>query len=92
MELGTKAETLDGLMGQLSEAKVLPLLYFTASDYAQKRKDYWKIIWERWIRDGGSVIVRSSARNEDTREASQAGKFESVANIFTESDFYNAVE
>ncbi|MFW5650256.1 MAG: PEP/pyruvate-binding domain-containing protein [Acetivibrio ethanolgignens] len=92
MELGTKAETLDGLMGQLSEAKVLPLLYFTVSDYAQKRKDYWKIIWERWIRDGGSVIVRSSARNEDTREASQAGKFESVANIFTESDFYNAVE
>lgn len=89
LKLGTKAETLRVLQGKLQSAKILPQICFTAGDWEQGKTDYWEKIRTLW--KGEAVIVRSSALNEDTKEASQAGKFESMGNVDSREKFEDAV-
>ena len=87
---GTKAETLKMLYGKLEHAKILPQYTFTVED--------WKVYREKVIHDfltldwKEEVIVRSSSLAEDTSENSQAGKYESVANVSGEAEFQAAAE
>lgn len=90
IELGTKAETLMGLYGKLAFAEVLPVVYFTVRQWEEDKEGIW-INVARHLSDG-SLIVRSSALNEDTAESSQAGKFDSVGNVLGKENFYKAVE
>ena len=88
--LGTKAETLEKMYGKLNTAKVLPQFTFTAAEWRQQRG----VIVQRlsklnWSAD---VIVRSSCKNEDTSDASMAGKFESVPDVCGADAFQNAVD
>lgn len=89
-KLGTKAETLKLLYGQLESAKVLPQYLFTAGDWKKHRdaivSEIYGLAWKN------KIIVRSSALNEDTSSSSQAGKYESVGNILNEKEFAEAVE
>lgn len=90
LELGTKAETLDTLYEQLKYAQVLPQFVFTVEEWNGKKKDiiqmFAQIEWNK------SVIVRSSSLSEDTGVSSQAGKYESIANVKGESEFKRAVD
>lgn len=87
--LGTKAETLKRMYGKLNTAKVLPQYTFTVAKWRQQQAEvvckYLELEWN------ASVIVRSSSRNEDTQDASMAGKFESVSNVCGADAFQNAV-
>ena len=78
-KLGTKAETLKLLYGQLEGAKVLPQYSFTAAEWKKHRDTIVSEIYCLPWKD--KLIVRSSALNEDTSFGSQAGKYESVGNI-----------
>ncbi len=88
--LGTKAETLHQLYGKLKHAEVLPQHTFTVKEWKNdsekiKRK-YLTLDWNN------KVIVRSSSLAEDTDRNSQAGKYESIANVCGEKEFRKAVE
>ena len=77
--LGTKAETLEIMYGKLNTAKVLPQFTFTVSEWEQRKEEILYQFSElKW---NANVIVRSSCQNEDTQDASMAGKFESVADV-----------
>lgn len=89
-KLGTKAETLKLLYGQLEGAKVLPQYAFIAADWKKHRDAIVSEIYCLPWKD--KLIVRSSALNEDTSSGSQAGKYESVGNISNETEFAVAVE
>lgn len=90
--LGTKAETLDRLYGRLEHAKILPQFSFTVGDWRDGDPDlFWEQCQER-LGAGTIFIVRSSALSEDTTDSSQAGRFESVANVQDEQGFTAAVE
>lgn len=89
VKLGTKAETLERLHGKLPSAEVLPLVYFTTRQWEEEKEDIWINVSQNL--PGGGFIVRSSALNEDTADASQAGKFESVGHISGKENFFNAV-
>lgn len=88
--LGTKAETLKKIYGHIKTAKVLPQFIFTVRDWQDRREDivseFLKLSWNI------SVIVRSSALNEDTQIQSQAGKYESISNVSGINEFRAAVE
>lgn len=87
--LGTKAETLQLLYQQLKYAKVLPQYTFTVKEW---KNDSEKIKNEFLTLDwNNKVIVRSSSLAEDTSNNSQAGKYESIANVFGEKNFLEAV-
>ncbi len=87
--LGTKAETLQHLYGKLKYAKVLPQYTFTVrewkSDFEKVKSDFLTLEWKN------KVIVRSSSLAEDTAQNSQAGKYESVADISGIAEFHKAV-
>lgn len=87
--LGTKAETLHTLYGNLTHAAVLPQYSFTVCEWREHRDKvlcgYEELAWKE------AVIVRSSALNEDTKESSCAGKFESVLNVRGREPFIKAV-
>lgn len=89
-KLGTKAETLKTLYGNIVHASVLPQFMFTVSEWQNQRDmilyGYEELEWNH------NVIVRSSALNEDTKESSCAGKFESVLNVSGREAFLYAVD
>jgi glutamine kinase len=85
--LGTKAETLQRLRPVLSKSYVLPLASFTVADW-RKAPD----AVSRMLRQlGPTLIVRSSARSEDSADGSRAGAFLSVADV-TAATLGDAVE
>ncbi len=90
IRLGTKAETLDRIYGKLNTAKILPQFTFTVSEWKQEKdaivRRFSELEWN------ANVIVRSSCQNEDTPDASMAGKFESVADVRGMQAFETAVE
>lgn len=87
---GTKADTLKLLFGKLEYARVLPQYTFTAgewkSDPRKVKSGFSELDWKE------RVIVRSSSLAEDTSENSQAGKYESIADVSGEEEFIQAVE
>lgn len=89
ISLGTKAETLKQLYQKLKIAKILPQFIFTVREWQVQRDEllerFKEIEWNK------SVIVRSSAINEDTSSSSCAGKYESIANVCGIEAFYEAV-
>lgn len=92
IKLGTKAETLGRLSGKLASAKILPQYTFTVRDWENGVPNHF---WEQCLQvlgTGTVFIVRSSALNEDTSDNSQAGKYESIANVQNEQEFVKAVD
>ncbi len=88
--LGTKAETLQRLYQKLECATVLPQYTFTVEEWEREPEQIKsKLLSLDWSE---TVIVRSSSLAEDTSTNSQAGKYESIANISGEEEFQRAVE
>lgn len=91
IKFGTKAETLRNLQSNLNNAKILPQVCFTVTEWKSGRQE---IFWERCLEElNGAVvfIIRSSAINEDTSESSQAGKFDSIGYVQNRQEFEKAV-
>lgn len=88
--LGTKAETLQRLYQKLEYATVLPQYTFTVKEWEsepeQVKSKFLSLDWHE------KVIVRSSSLAEDTSSNSQAGKYESIANVSGLEEFQSAVE
>lgn len=87
--LGTKAETLNRLYGQLQNAKVLPQFCFTVEEWEKSKlqilEAFQKLEWST------QVVVRSSSLSEDTAAESGAGKYESVLGVSGVGEFEAAV-
>lgn len=79
IRFGTKAETLHNIQRKLINAIVLPEIHFEVKEWSHDPDRCYQQCIETW--DDIRVIVRSSAINEDTQEESQAGRFESIANV-----------
>jgi phosphohistidine swiveling domain-containing protein/DNA-binding transcriptional MerR regulator len=75
----TKAKTLSDLRGTLSSAKILPLCSFTISEWNQSPQNHLKNIKKSL--GNGPWIVRSSCKNEDQSEHSNAGAYASIQNV-----------
>lgn len=89
-KLGTKAETLRLLYQKLKYAEVLPQYMFTVGEWDADSENivngFLALDWNT------NVIVRSSSLAEDTGNASQAGKYMSIANVSGASEFRKAVD
>lgn len=86
--LGTKATTLINLSSCLQYGKILPLWTLSKADFIESQKQNNETFahlcseLEAYRQAyGGNFIVRSSASTEDRQEGSNAGAFESVANV-----------
>ncbi len=77
---GTKSETLNNLRPWLTCSQVLPLVFF---DVGQWLKAPDTCLAQVATLNVASVIVRSSARNEDGAQNSMAGAFVSCLNVVT---------
>jgi phosphoenolpyruvate synthase/pyruvate phosphate dikinase len=75
----TKASSLKSLYGKLNSCDVLPLIYFTVKDYSINKKSIILNIKKKF--KGSKLIVRSSAKDEDSIYKSNAGKYLSLKNI-----------
>lgn len=80
VEFTTKAETLRALEGRLNTAVVLPQVCLTAGAARRDGALAWTLLCRAGL-SSGPLIVRSSAKNEDTAACSNAGRFLSIANV-----------
>ncbi|MCX9103496.1 PEP/pyruvate-binding domain-containing protein [Aeromonas veronii] len=76
---GTKAETLSNLRPIMRLAKVLPIFYFNVGQWITEK--YWVLNSISQMGDYDSLIIRSSAQNEDGFQHSMAGAFTSLLNV-----------
>ena len=76
----TKAETLEALAPRLRSASVLPQARFSVAEWrADQAAVLARIAGTPW--GAGTLIVRSSARDEDGAGGSQAGRYDSVLGV-----------
>lgn len=86
MDFKSKADTLRQLTGKLKTARVLPQVCFPAGEAERCIS-----LVEKSGLLGERLIVRSSAKNEDTAQNSNAGKFLSVADVRGQEEITCAV-
>ncbi|MGA2216164.1 MAG: adenylyl-sulfate kinase [Bryobacteraceae bacterium] len=80
VQFGTKAETLDRLAPLLRSAAILPQVRFSVGEWRGDPHGVLKrVAAAPWASE--TLIVRSSAKSEDSSSESQAGKFTSVAGV-----------
>ena len=91
VEFGTKAETLERLAPLLRSAVILPQVRFSVLDWhADHALVLRQIAAAPWGSD--ALIVRSSAKSEDSSSESKAGQFTSVAGVQGVTALSSAVE
>jgi len=79
-KFGTKSETLEKLRSKISTGIILESLIFSVQEWNSAKDIILSSIVDKF-RSTDSVVVRSSALNEDSEETSMAGNYESVLNI-----------
>ncbi len=88
---GTKAETLAQLSGRLRDGVVLPLDYFTVSEWRSDQDAVLdRLQAHDWAR--GALIVRSSSLDEDTATMSNAGHYLSRLHVSGAQELKLAIE
>ena len=86
----TKADTLRQLSGLLKTGEVLPQVCLSAGEAREALGRIFPLLQASGMGET-PVIVRSSARNEDTAECSNAGKFLSIPDVSGEEAVLRAV-
>jgi adenylylsulfate kinase-like enzyme/phosphohistidine swiveling domain-containing protein len=77
---GTKSETLERLAPLLGSAVILPQVRFSVAEWQADRQGVLdRISASDWASE--ALIVRSSAKSEDSSTESKAGKFTSVSGV-----------
>ena len=81
------------LQKQITKSKIEQMFYFTVHDWNQNRTAILNDI-KKIFNDSKHVIVRSSAKGEDSSEKSYAGTYESILNVSPQSSdsLQNAVK
>lgn len=79
--LGTKADTLLRLKSVLTSARIQDVVAFSVADWKANRTQVLKTVRAQFSGNASKLIVRSSARSEDTFNSSNAGVYESVLNV-----------
>lgn len=83
LSFSTKAGTLAQLKDRLSTARIVPLTAFTVAQWQNEREKCLSRVTSGL--DNDKWIVRSSCKNEDQANGSQAGAFLSLQNIRVDS-------
>lgn len=89
--IGTKAETLAWLTPLLRTGRILPLCFFSVAEWATSRPHILDRIADTPFGDA-AMIVRSSARGEDTTQESQAGRFLSELHVRGRDELSAAID
>lgn len=76
---GTKSKTLDRLRAQLKGGKILDQVRFSVTEWLRDRENVLDRIQQAFA--DATLIVRSSASNEDSWEASNAGRYSSRLDV-----------
>ena len=85
----SKANVLEYLQPKLKLSKIEKLYFFEINDF---EKDQNQIINKIMDFFNSKIIIRSSALGEDSFESSEAGNYESIQNVSTEStEIKNAI-
>jgi phosphohistidine swiveling domain-containing protein len=80
VQFGTKAETLERLAPLLRSAAILPQVRFSVAEWRRDQQGVLdRVLAPPW--GSGALIVRSSAKGEDSSSDSKAGKYVSVAGV-----------
>lgn len=89
----SKANVLQLLQKQITTSKIEQMYYFTVLDWNKNPTFILKNI-KKFFKDSKNVIVRSSAKGEDSPDKSYAGAYESMLNISPQSNnsLKNAIE
>lgn len=88
--LGTKAQTLDRLRGAITTATIQDQVAFTVAQWRADPAPWTARVVERF--GSARLVVRSSARGEDSFTASNAGGYDSVLGVDAERGLADAVE
>lgn len=91
LQFTTKADTLRTLSDVLTTAQVLPQVCLSVDEVRKAPEQVLRLLDEAGL-SGQKLIVRSSARNEDTAESSNAGKFLSIGDVEGEDALLRAAE
>lgn len=91
LEFTTKADTLRALSEVLTAARVLPQVRLTAGEAGSSPERVLQLLDEAGMASQ-KLIVRSSAKNEDTAECSNAGKFLSIGGVEGKEAVLHAVK
>jgi len=75
----SKADVLKFLQKKLKKSKIEMIFDFTVSDWSKKEEKILQDI--ETVFDSNNLIVRSSAIGEDSLEKSQAGNYQSILNV-----------
>ena len=87
----TKAESLEALASVLRNARILPQVRFSVGEWRSDAESVLTAIMaEPWA--SHPVIVRSSARNEDSAKNSNAGRYHSVLGATGSAAVSEAIE
>jgi len=78
----SKAETLKFLKKRVKKSKIEDIFNFTVRDWGENKKSLLKNISKVFK---SQIIVRSSAKGEDSHEKSEAGSYESILNVNPQS-------
>jgi len=88
--LGTKAESLERLRGLITQSKIEEQVHFSVADWRSNRRP---LLSEVKVKFGSEpLIVRSSARSEDSFTHSNAGAYTSLLNVDPINELENAIE
>jgi phosphohistidine swiveling domain-containing protein len=79
--LGSKASTLARLQKRLDRSRILPLAYFTRHQWRAERDEVLERLTRKFSQQR-SLIVRSSATDEDGFQRANAGRYHSELDVF----------
>jgi len=80
----SKADTLTFLRNKITKGKVEKIFVFTAQNWKTDKSQILEKIKEKFYPN--KVIVRSSARGEDSVHSTEAGKYKSIQKISTQNE------
>ena len=88
--LGTKAETLERLCGMIRNAVIQEQVSFTVSEWRERREPLLQRVRERF--GESRLVVRSSARSEDSFTSANAGAYDSLLDVDPRNGLGEAVD
>lgn len=77
--ISTKADTLLAIRDMLKKSYIEPSMVIRVSDFQKSKTEVFHTISEMF--KGDKIVVRSSSKNEDSLDGSNAGHYESVLDV-----------